>query len=65
VRLPAVAITSLFPTMTQPIGTSPAFPALSAAFSAKSMKEGAVNGSFPAQNSATELHSAKVDTGFA
>jgi hypothetical protein len=26
------------------------------------MKEGAVNGSFPAQNSATELHSAKVET---
>jgi hypothetical protein len=28
------------------------------------MKEGAVNGSFPAQNSASELHSAKGGTWF-
>jgi hypothetical protein len=42
VRLAAVAITAPLSTTTHPIGTSPAFAAFSAAFSAKSMKEGVI-----------------------
>jgi hypothetical protein len=65
VRLPAVAITSLLSTITHPIGTSPDFRAVSAAFSAKSMKEGAVMARIQAKCLLIEVHSAKVDAGFA
>jgi hypothetical protein len=60
-----VAITSLSSTMTHPIGTSPDFLAFSAAFSAKSMKDGAVMARLCAKSLLLEGHSAKVDTGFA
>jgi hypothetical protein len=43
-------MTSPLHTMTQPIGTSPAVPAFSAASSAKSMKDRAVMSRFPAHD---------------
>jgi hypothetical protein len=52
-------------TITHPIGTSPDFPAFSAAFSAKSMKDGAVMSRIIGKSLVLEAHSAKVDTGFA
>jgi hypothetical protein len=55
----------LLSTITHPIGTSPDFPAFSAAFSAKSMKDGAVMPRLYAKSLLLEAHSAKVDTGFA
>ena len=49
--LTAADATTSFPrTITQPIGTSPDFPAFSAAFSAKSMKDGAVIPRFSAHD---------------
>src|SRR5690349_24008654 len=51
--------------MTHPIGTSPAFSAISAHFSAKSMKEGAVMPRILGRNLLVAAPSAKVDTGFA
>jgi hypothetical protein len=58
-------MTSLSRTITHPIGTSPDFPAFSAAFSAKSMKDGAVISRIIGKSLVLEAHSAKVDTGFA
>jgi hypothetical protein len=55
----------LLRTITHPIGTSPDFPAFSAAFSAKSMKDGAVMPRIISKSLILEPHSAKVDTGFA
>jgi hypothetical protein len=63
--LPAVAMTSKSLTITHPIGTSPDFPAFSAVFSAKSMKEGAVMPRIIRRNLLMLAASAKVDTGFA
>jgi hypothetical protein len=63
--LPADAITALSRTTTQPIGTSPDFPAFSAAFSAKSMKDDAVMPRLAGKTLLGTAHSAKVDTGFA
>jgi hypothetical protein len=51
--------------MTQPIGTSPDFPAFSAVFSAKSMKEGAFMPRIIGKNLLLDASSAKVDSGFA
>src|SRR5580700_9725798 len=51
--------------MTQPIGTSPDFPAFSAVFSAKSMKEGAFMPRIIPKNLLVHGPSAKVDSGFA
>jgi hypothetical protein len=51
--------------MTHPIGTSPAFAAFLAVFSAKSMKEGAVIPRIIGRNLLLEAPSANVDTGFA
>jgi hypothetical protein len=51
--------------MTQPIGTSPAFPAFFAVFSAKSMKEGGIMPRIIGQNLLLRRPSANVDTGFA
>jgi hypothetical protein len=51
--------------MTHPIGTSPAFPAFSAVFSAKSMKEGAVMPRIIGRNLLLAAPSANVDAGFA
>jgi hypothetical protein len=51
--------------MTHPIGTSPDFPAFSAAFSAKSMKDGAVMPRIIRKTLLGNGASAKVDTGFA
>jgi hypothetical protein len=65
VRLPAVAMTSKPRTITHPIGTSPAFPAFSAVFSAKSMKEGAVMPRIIRRNLLLDAPSAKVDADFA
>jgi hypothetical protein len=65
VRFPAVAITLLSSTITHPIGTSPDFRAFSAAFSAKSMKEGAVMSRIAWITLLGDAASAKVDTGFA
>jgi hypothetical protein len=58
-------MTSLLSTITHPIGTSPAFPAFWAAFSAKSMKDGALMSRLFVKSLLLEGHSAKVDTGFA
>jgi hypothetical protein len=60
-----VAITALSRTITHPIGTSPDFPALSAAFSAKSMKEAAVMPRIACKVLLLNGSSAKVDAGFA
>jgi hypothetical protein len=57
-------MTSLLSTMTHPIGTSPDFPAFSAALSAKSMKDGAVMSRNIGRNLLLDGTSAKVDTGF-
>jgi hypothetical protein len=51
--------------MTHPIGTSADFPAVSAAFSAKSMKDGAVMPRILERTLLWDGPSAKVDTGFA
>jgi hypothetical protein len=50
--------------MTQPIGTSPAAPALSAAFRAKFMKEGAFMPRILKQKLLNGPHSAKVNAGY-
>jgi hypothetical protein len=63
--LPAAAITSFSRTITHPIGTSPDFPAISADFSAKSMKEGAFMPRIASGNLLLDGPSAKVDSGFA
>jgi hypothetical protein len=52
-------------TITHPIGTSPDFPAFSAVFSAKSMKEGAVMPRIIKRNLLLDAPSAKVDADFA
>jgi hypothetical protein len=58
-------MTSLLSTITHPIGTSPDFCAVSAAFSAKSMKDGAVMSRIIGKSLVVNVPSAKVDTGFA
>jgi hypothetical protein len=58
-------MTSYPRTTTQPIGTSPAFPAFLAVFSAKSMKEGGVMPRIIPGNLLLAAPSAKVDTDFA
>jgi hypothetical protein len=59
-----VAITALFLTTTQPTGTSPEVPADSAAFSARSMKEGAFMARNPQPILLLDWSSAKVNPGF-
>jgi hypothetical protein len=58
-------MTSLLSTITHPTGTSPAFPAFSAAFRAKSIKEGAAMPRIIQRNLLLAAASANVDTGFA
>jgi hypothetical protein len=58
-------MTLLLSTITHPIGTSPAFCAVSAAFSAKSMKDGADMSRIARRTLLLQTPSAKVDTGFA
>jgi hypothetical protein len=58
-------MTLLSSTTTHPIGTSPDFRAVSAAFSAKSMKDDAVMPRIARRNLLLDTPSAKVDAGFA